>query len=90
MKHFLTGFAVIAIFSAAGSALAADLLLRAVAPVHAARWAASGQQELVPRPPRPVVETFEPTDRRPVAAAAEPNTREAHVLEFLRWKAQLR
>jgi hypothetical protein len=90
MKHLLTGFAIIAILSAAGSALAADLLLRAVAPVHAVHWAAHGQRELAPRPPQPVLETFERTDRRPVVAAAEPNPRDSHVLEFLRWKAQLR
>jgi hypothetical protein len=90
MKHLLTSVSVIAILTAAGPALAADLLRRAVAPVDAARLAAHGERELAPRPPRPVLETFELADRRPVVAAAEPNSRDSRVLEFLRWKAQQR
>jgi hypothetical protein len=90
MKHLLAGIAIVAMISAAGSALAADLLLRAVAPAHAAHWAAHGPRELSTiRPPRSV-EAFASADRRSVAAATPPNERDVRILEFLRWKDQIR
>jgi hypothetical protein len=90
MKHLLAGIAIVAMISAAGSALAADLLNRAAAPSYAAHWTAHGPRELgTIRPPRSV-EAFALADRRSVAAASAPNERELRVLEFLRWKDQHR
>jgi hypothetical protein len=88
MKHLLAGVAIVAMILAGGSALAADLLLRAVAPPYAAHWVAHGPRELdTIRPPRPV-EGFALADRRSVGAATAPNERDARILEFLRWKDQ--
>jgi hypothetical protein len=88
MKNLLSGIAIVAMISAAGSALAADLLLRAAAPAYAAHWTAHTPRELgVIRPPRSV-EGFAFTDRRSVDAAAASNERDMRVLEFLRWKEQ--
>jgi len=71
--------AVAAIISAAGSALAADLLLRAAAPAH-----------LSMRSRPPSAEAFAISDRRAAiaVAATPPNARDNHILEFLRWKEQ--
>jgi hypothetical protein len=79
--------AVTAIISAAGSALAADLLLRAAAPTHLA-------QELSSQPSMrsrlPSAEAFAISDRRTTLAVATTpaNARDSHILEFLRWKEQ--
>jgi hypothetical protein len=85
MKHFLVSLSVVAALSTGGSAFSADLLLRA----YAAQRGARGQRELstTPRPPSaiPVL-----ADRRSNVAVSELNVRDSHVLEFLRWKAQLR
>jgi hypothetical protein len=89
MKHLLTGVSTIAIMAATGSTLAADLLPRAVAPVHAAHWTAHGQRESGSRTRAPLLEPFELGERQTeVVAATQPNARDSHVLEFLRWKAQ--
>jgi hypothetical protein len=79
--------AVTAIISAAGSALAADLLIRAAAPAHLAQELSS-QPSTRSRPPS--AEAFEISDRRATLAVATtpPNARDNHVLEFLRWKEQ--
>jgi hypothetical protein len=79
--------AVTAIISAVGSAFAADLLLRAVAPAHLAQELSS-QPGMRSRPPPS--EAFAISDRRAtLAVAATPsNARDSHILEFLRWKEQ--
>jgi hypothetical protein len=89
MKHILAGIAIIATISAAGSALAADLLLRAVAPAYAAHWSARGPRELGTRNRLRSVEVFALADRGAVVAATALTARDNHVLEFLRWKEQL-
>jgi hypothetical protein len=89
MKHLLAGLAIIAAISAAGSALAADLLLRAVAPSYAAHWSAHGPRELGTRNRPRSAEAFASTDRGAVVAATDLKARDSHVLEFLRWKEQL-
>jgi hypothetical protein len=76
----LASGAFMVIVTVAGSALAADLLLRAGAPVYA-RLSAHRQTELVTRI-RPL------TERPAVVATTAPNARDSHVLEFLRWKEQ--
>jgi hypothetical protein len=82
VKHQLGAVVVVtAMISAAGSALAADLLLRAVAPAYLAQVLSS---EPATRSRPPLVE-----GRAAVAVAATPpNARDNHVLEFLRWKQQ--
>jgi hypothetical protein len=87
MIHFLAGIAIIAMISGAGSALAADLLIRAAAPAYAAHWSAHGPRELGSRNRPRSVETFALTDRGAVVAAMA-KARDNHVLEFLRWKEQ--
>ncbi len=90
MKHLLAGIAIVAMIMAAGSALAADLLLRATAPAYATHWAAHGPRELgVIRPPGSI-ESFASAEGRSVVAAQAPNERDVRVLDFLRWKDQLR
>jgi hypothetical protein len=90
MKYLLAGIAIVAVIIAAGSALAADLLLRAAAPAYAAHWAAHGPRELgVIRPPHSV-EGFASAEGRSVVAAQAPNERDVRVLDFLRWKDQHR
>jgi hypothetical protein len=70
---------VTAMISAAGSALAADLLTGAVAPAYFAQ-VLSSEPATRSRPP-----SME--GRATVAVAATPpNARDNHVLEFLRWK----
>jgi hypothetical protein len=78
--------AVTAIISAAGSALAADLLLRAAASAHLAQELSS-QPSMRSRPPS---EALAISDRRATlaVAATSPNARDNHILEFLRWKEQ--
>src|SRR5271167_2486417 len=83
-KHLLTGVAIMAIISVAGSALAADLLFRAAAPAYAAHWSAHGQREFGTRSRQPSMEPFALTDRHAVVAATAQSTRDNHVLEFLR------
>jgi hypothetical protein len=79
--------AVTAIISAAGSALAADLLLRAAAPVYLAQEP-SNQPGMRSRPPS--MKAFALSGRRATlaVAATPPNARDSHILEFLRWKEQ--
>jgi hypothetical protein len=86
MKRLLAGLGIIAVLSTGGSALSADLLLRAAAPLYVAQWSGHGQRELgtIIRPPAAVG----PTDRRAVIVASTPNARDSHVLEFLSWKEQ--
>jgi hypothetical protein len=88
MKHLLAGIAIIAMISGAGSALAADLLIRAAAPAYAAHWSAHGPRELGSRNRPRSVEAFAVTDRGAVVAAMALKARDNHVLEFLRWKEQ--
>ena len=88
MKYQLgAAIAVTAIISAAGSTLAADLLLTAAAPAHLARELSS-QPSMRSRPPS--AEAFAKSDRRATlgVAATTPNARDSHILEFLRWKEQ--
>jgi hypothetical protein len=88
MKYRLgAAIAVAAIISAAGSALAADLLLRAAAPTHLAQKLPS-QPSMRSR--LPSAEAFAISDRRATLAVATtpPNARDSHILEFLRWKEQ--
>jgi hypothetical protein len=82
VKHQLGAVVVVtAMISAAGSALAADLLLRAVAPKYLAQVLSS---EPATRSHPPSME-----GRAAVAVAGTPpNARDNHVLEFLRWKQQ--
>ena len=82
MKRLLMGIAIIATLSTGGSAVSADLLLRA----YAAHRGAHGQREIdtTPRPPSAIV------DRHSNVAVSALNARDSHVLEFLRWKEQLR
>jgi hypothetical protein len=70
-----------------GSALAADLLLRAAAPAHLA-LKLSNQPSMRSRPPS--AEDFAISNRRATlaVAATSPNARDNHILEFLRWKEQ--
>jgi hypothetical protein len=79
--------AVAAIISAAGSALAADLLLTAAAPAYLAQEPSS-QPVVRSRPPS--MDAFALSGRRAnLAVVATPtNARDNHVLEFLRWKEQ--
>jgi hypothetical protein len=79
--------AITAIISAAGSTLAADLLLRAAAPAHLAQELSS-QPSMRSRPPS--AEALAISDRRTTlaVAATPPNARDNHILEFLRWKEQ--
>jgi hypothetical protein len=79
--------AVTAIISAAGSALGADLLLRAAAPAYLAQDLSS-QPGMRSRPPS--AEAFAISGRRATlaVAATPPNARDNHILEFLRWKEQ--
>jgi hypothetical protein len=79
--------AVTAIISAAGSALAADLLLRAAAPAYLAQELSS-QSGMRSRPPS--MKAFALSGRRATlaVAATPPSARDNHVLEFLRWKEQ--
>jgi hypothetical protein len=79
--------AVTATISAAGSALAADLLLRAAAQAQLAQKLSS-QPGIRSRPPS--AEAFAMSNRRATlaVAASSPNARDNHVLEFLRWKEQ--
>jgi hypothetical protein len=81
MRQLLASGAFMVIVTVAGSALAADLLLRAGAPVYAARLSADRQTEPVTRI-RPL------TERLAVVATTAANARDSHVLEFLRWKEQ--
>jgi hypothetical protein len=76
------GIAIIATLSTGGSAVSADLLLRA----YAAHRGAHGQRELgtSPRPPSVIV------DSHSNVAVSALNVRDSHVLEFLRWKEKLR
>jgi hypothetical protein len=85
MKRLLVGLAVIAALSTGGSALSADLLLRA----YAAHRGAHGQRELgtTPRPPSAIPDL---TDSHSNVAVSALNVRDSHVLEFLRWKEQRR
>jgi hypothetical protein len=85
MRRLLVGLAVIATLSTGGSALSADVLLRA----YAAHRGAHGQRELgtTLRPPSAVPDL---TDRASNVAVSALNMRDGHVLEFLRWKEQLR
>jgi len=85
MKRLLLGLAVIVALSTGGSAFSADVLLRA----YAAHRGAHGQSELgaTPRPPAAIPER---TDRPSSVAVSALNVRDSHVLEFLRWKEQLR
>ena len=88
MKYRLgAAVGIAAIISAAGSTLAADLLLRAAAPAHLAQGPA-GQPSMRSRPP--LMEAFALSDRDAIlaVAATPPNARDNHVLEFLRWKEQ--
>ena len=82
MKRLPMGIAIIATLSTGGSAVSADLLLRA----YAAHRGARGQSELgsTPRPPSAII------DRHSIVAVSALNVRDSHVLEFLRWKEQLR
>jgi hypothetical protein len=82
MKRLLTGIAIIATLSMGGSAVSADLLLRA----YAAHRGDHGQRELstAPRPPSAII------DRHSNVAVSALNVRDSHVFEFLRWKEQLR
>jgi hypothetical protein len=70
--------AVIAIVSAAGSALAADLPLKGIAPAYVAQE----HGKSLPSMARP--------DQRSALAVTggPPKARDKHVLEFLRWKEQ--
>jgi hypothetical protein len=79
--------AITAIISAAGSTLAADLLLRAAAPAHLEQEPFR-QPSMRSRPPS--AEAFTISDRRAnlAIAATPPNARDSHILEFLRWKEQ--
>ena len=88
MKYRLgAAIAVTAIISAAGSALAADLLLRAGATAHLAQELSS-QPSMRSRPLS--AEAFAISDRRATLAVATtpPSARDNHVFEFLRWKEQ--
>jgi hypothetical protein len=85
MKRLLVGLAVIAALSTGGSAFSADVLLRA----YAAHQGAHGQREFgaTPRPPSAIPDL---TNRPSNVAVSALNVRDSHVLEFLRWKEQLR
>jgi hypothetical protein len=71
--------------SAAGSPLAAHLLLSAAVPEYLAKLLSS---EPGTRGRPPSMEAFALTDQRATLAVAgtSPNARDNHVLEFLRWK----
>jgi hypothetical protein len=86
VKHQLAAaIAVTAMISAAGSPLAANLLLSAAAPEYLAKMLPS---ELGARTRPPSVQAFAPTGQGAVLAMAgtSSNARDNHVLEFLRWK----
>jgi hypothetical protein len=88
VKHQLgAAVAVTAMISAAGSPLAADLLLRAAAPGYLAKMLSS-EPDTRSRPPS--IGAFALTDQRATlaVAATSPDARDNHVLEFLRWKEQ--
>jgi hypothetical protein len=80
----LMGLAVIAALSTGGSAFSADVLLRA----YAAHLGAQVKElDTTPRPPSAIPDH---TDRSSNVTVSALNVRDSHVLEFLRWKEQLR
>jgi hypothetical protein len=85
MKRLLIGVAVIAALSTGGPVLLSYGLLQADA-IH---QGALGQRELgtTPRPPLAIPDL---TDRPANVAISALDLRDSHVLEFLRWKEQLR
>jgi hypothetical protein len=85
MRRSLIGLAVIATLSTGGSALSADVLVRA----YAAHRDAYGSRELAtaPRPPSAIPDLADRPSNGDVSAL---NVRDSHVLEFLRWKERLR
>jgi hypothetical protein len=83
MKRLLMGLAVIAAMSMGGSAFSADVLLRAYA---AHRGAHVRELGTTPRPPSAIPLADRPSN----VAVSALNVRDSHVLEFLRWKEQLR
>ena len=84
MKRLLLGLAVIAALSTGSSAFSADVLLRAYA---AHRGAHVRELGTTPRPPSPIPDL---TNRPSKVAVSALSARDSHVLEFLRWKEQLR
>jgi hypothetical protein len=85
MKHLLIGIAAVAALSMGSSVLSAGLLLQA----YAGHQGALGQRELgaTPHPPSGIPDL---TDRPSNVAVSALDVRDTHVLEFLRWKEQLR
>jgi hypothetical protein len=85
MKRLLIGLAVIAALSMGGPVLSSHVLLQAYAP----HQRALGQRELgtALRPPSAIPDL---TDRSSDIAVSALDARDSHVLEFLRWKEQLR
>jgi hypothetical protein len=85
MKRLLIGVAVVGALAMGSSAFSADFLLRA----YAAHRGAHEQRELgaTPRPPLAIPDL---RSRHSNVAVSAPNVRDSHVLEFLRWKEQLR
>jgi hypothetical protein len=83
-KPLLTGFAVIAALSMEGPVLSSYVLQ-----AYATHQGALGQRELgtTPRPPSAIPDL---TDRPLNVAVSALDVRDSHVLEFLRWKEQLR
>ena len=85
MKRLLIGLAAIAALSMGGPVLSSHVLLQA----YATHQSVLGQRELdtAPRPPSAIPDL---TDRSSDIAVSESDVRDSHVLEFLRWKEQLR
>jgi hypothetical protein len=83
MKRLLIGVAVIAALSMGGPVLSSYGLLQA----YSTHQGAMGQRELgtTARSPKPDL-----TDRPSNVAVSALDVRDSHVLEFLRWKEQLR
>jgi hypothetical protein len=84
MKRLLMGLVVVAALSTGGSAFSADVLLRAYA---AHRGAHVRELGTTPRPPSTIPDL---TDRPSNVVVSALNVRDSHVVEFLRWKEQLR
>jgi hypothetical protein len=85
MKRLLIGVAVIGALATGSSAFSADFLLQA----YAAHRGAHGQIEPGVTP-RPLSAIRDLSARRSNVAVSAVNVRDSHVLEFLRWKEQLR
>ena len=84
MKRLLIGLAAIAALSMGGPVLSSHVLFHAYATLQGVL----GQGERGPaRPPSAIPDL---TDRSSDIAVSESDVRDSHVLEFLRWKEQLR